>query len=110
MGPLAARQVVIVHFPFSDLTASKLRPAVVLGDAGRDDWILCQITSQSYGDARAVRLEAGDFAQGSLRLTSFARRGKLFTAHASLVAGQVGELQAGKFAAIREAVKRMIGT
>jgi hypothetical protein len=29
MGTLAAGQVVLVHFPFSDLTASKLRPAVV---------------------------------------------------------------------------------
>jgi hypothetical protein len=28
MGTLAAGQVVIVHFPFSDLAASKLRPAV----------------------------------------------------------------------------------
>jgi len=32
-----AGQVVIVHFPFSDLTASKLRPAVVLAEAGRGD-------------------------------------------------------------------------
>jgi hypothetical protein len=39
MGPLAARQVVIVHFPFSDLTASKLRPAAVLAEAGRGDWV-----------------------------------------------------------------------
>ena len=47
MGTLAAGQVVIVHFPFSDLTASKLRPAVVLAEAGRGDWILRQITSKS---------------------------------------------------------------
>ena len=43
MGPFAAGQVVIVHFPFSDLSASKLRPAVVLAEAGRGDWILWQI-------------------------------------------------------------------
>lgn len=110
MDTLAAGYVVIVHFPFSDLTASKLRPAVVLADAGRDDWILCQITSKPYGDTHAIRLEDGDFASGSLRLTSFARPGKLFTAHASLVAGKVGELKADKFAAIRDAVKRVIGT
>ena len=108
MGTLAAGQVVIVHFPFSDLTASKLRPVLGLADAGRDDWILCQITSNPYGDARAVQLEVGDFARGSLRLTSFARPGKLFTAHASLMAGQIGELQAGTFATIREAVLRLI--
>jgi mRNA interferase MazF len=110
MGTLAAGQVVLVHFPFSDLTTSKLRPPVVLADAGRDDWILCQVTSKSYGDTRAIRLEDGDFATGSLRLTSFVRPGKLFTAHASLVAGQIGRLKADKFAGIREAVKRVIGT
>jgi hypothetical protein len=37
MGAFAAGQVVLVHFPFSDLTASKLRPAVVLADAGRGE-------------------------------------------------------------------------
>ncbi len=47
MGTFAAGQVVIVHFPFSDLTASKLRPGVVLAEAGRSDWVLCQITSKS---------------------------------------------------------------
>ena len=108
MGTLAAGQVVIVHFPFSDLTASKLRPEVVLAEAGRGDWILCQITSKSYGDARAISVDAGDFARGSLRLSSFARPGKLFTAHTSLVADQVGELQSAKFAAVRDAVVRTI--
>ena len=108
MGAFAAGQIVIVHFPFSDLTASKLRPAVVLAEAGRGDWVLCQITSKSYGDPRAIQLDAADFAHGSLRLTSYARPGKLFTAHASLVAGSAGELVATKYAAVRDAVVRMM--
>ncbi len=108
MGLLAAGQVVIVHFPFSDLTASKLRPSVVLAEAGRGDWILCQITSKPYSDSRAVPLDAADFAQGSLRLASYVRPGKLFTANVSLVANQVGALQPGKFSAIRDAVVQMI--
>jgi mRNA interferase MazF len=104
MGPFAAGQVVLVHFPFSDLTASKLRPAVVLADAGRGDWVLCQITSKSYGDPKALQLNAADFVHGSLRITSYARPGKLFTANASLVANTIGELKASQFAAVRDAV------
>lgn len=104
MGPFATGQVVLVHFPFSDLTESKLRPAVVLADAGRGDWILCQITSNAYGDSRAITLAQADFASGSLRRASFARPGKLFTAHASLMAGQVGMLTAEKLAAVRDAI------
>lgn len=62
----AAGSVILVRFPFSDLSQSKLRPAVVLVQAGRDDWILCQITSKPYGDARAVQITDADFASGGV--------------------------------------------
>jgi hypothetical protein len=42
--------IVLVRFPFSDLSRTKLRPAVVLADAGRGDRVLCQVTSKPYGD------------------------------------------------------------
>ena len=70
--------------------------------------MLCQITSKSYGDARAIQLAAGDFIPGSLRVTSFVRPDKLFTAQTSLVAGHIGGLQAAKFSSIRDAVVRLI--
>jgi len=68
--PLAAGLVVLVRFPFSDLSQTKLRPAIVLANAGRGDWILCQVTSKPYADSAAVVLEAADFQRGSLRATS----------------------------------------
>jgi mRNA interferase MazF len=79
-----AGTIVLVPFPFSDLSKSKLRPAVVLADVGRDDWILCQITSNPYSDVRAIELLDTSFATGSLLVTSYARPGKLFTANRSL--------------------------
>ncbi len=59
--------VVLVRFPFSDLSQAKLRPPGVLAGAGRGDCILCQVTSKPYGDARAIELEETSFAAGSLR-------------------------------------------
>ena len=47
MGPHPAGAVVLVRFPFSDLSKTKLRPAVVLANVGRGDRILCQVTSKS---------------------------------------------------------------
>jgi mRNA interferase MazF len=91
---VARRCVVLLPFPFSDLSASKLRPALVLADAGRGDWLLCQITSKAYGDARAVEISDTDFASGGLKLVSQARPAKLFTAHESLIRAVVGELSA----------------
>ena len=90
----ATGAVVLVRFPFSDLSETKLRPAVLLASADRGDWVLCQVTSKPYGDARAIPIDATGFASGSLRLVSYARPGKLFTANQSLIVGQAGVLQA----------------
>jgi len=46
--------VMLIPFPFSDLSQAKLRPSVILADSGRGNWILCQITSNPYGDVHAV--------------------------------------------------------
>ena len=93
MVPHPAGAVVLVRFPFSDLSKTKLRPAVVLANVGRGDRILCQVTSKPYGDARALKLEDADFATGSLRVTSSVRPGKLFTANRDLIASEVGVLK-----------------
>lgn len=64
MGAFAAGAVVLVPFPFSDLSKTKLRPAVVLADAGRGDFVLCQVTSNAYADPLAIGIAASDFARG----------------------------------------------
>ena len=47
MGKPVAGEVVVVPFPFSDLTQTKRRPALVLADLDGDDLILCMITSRA---------------------------------------------------------------
>lgn len=100
--------VVLVRFPFSDLSRSKLRPAVVLADAGRGDHVLCQVTSKPYGDPSAVILDNTAFASGSLRVTSYARPGKLFTASSDLVTETVGVLTDEAHGRIVDAVVAVI--
>jgi mRNA interferase MazF len=63
----AAGAIVLVPFPFSDLSQAKLRPAVTLANAGRTDWILCQVT-YAYGNRRQaltdlLRRPAGAYLQ-----------------------------------------------
>jgi mRNA interferase MazF len=100
----SAAAVVLIPFPFSDLSQSKLRPAVVLADAGRGDWILCQVTSNPYADPLAVELRDEHFARGSLRRLSYARPAKLFTAHQRLIVSQVGTLHDDRFRHLRDKV------
>jgi mRNA interferase MazF len=104
----ATASLVLVPFPFSDLSQAKLRPAIVLADAGRVDWILCQVTSRPYGDAQAIALDEASLLSGSLRVESYARPGKLFTAHHSLMVAQVGTLNLISFRQIIEAVVSLL--
>ena len=100
----SAGSIVTVTFPFSDLSASKLRPAVVLAFADQEEWILCQITSNSFADLRAVQIEDDDFSSGGLQRISYVRPGKIFTAHESLMTHVVGQLKNESFRRIANAV------
>lgn len=106
----SAGAVVLVPFPFSDLTNSKLRPAVILADAGRGDWVLCQITSNPYSDPHAILITEDNFAEGSLRIASYARPGKLFTANLDIMVAQAGILKPETLRQIVDAIVAMLNS
>ena len=60
------RQVVVIPFPFSDLSGTKRRPALVIADWGGADIMLCQITSKAKFDSIEINLKASDFETGGL--------------------------------------------
>ena len=104
MGPSAAGAIVLITFPFSDLSDAKLRPAVALAPAGRGDWIVCQITSRPYGDDGSIEIHPDDFAKGSLARVSYVRPLKLFTASPVLVRDEVGRLKIDRTTQILAAI------
>ncbi len=103
-----AGEVVVIPFPFSDLTQSKVRPALCLADAGRGDYVLCQITSQPYGDPIALKVDDQDFATGGLHVESFVRPGKLFTADANLILSVEGKLTAAAYQRVLNTVVNLL--
>ncbi len=64
MGKFVKGDVIVVPFPFSDLSASKKRPALVIAALTGDDVLLCQITSQAISDSYAIPLTNTDFISG----------------------------------------------
>jgi mRNA interferase MazF len=66
MARFVVGDVVIVPFPFSDLSESKRRPALVLAVLTGDDLILCQITSQNVRDNYSIEVGDQDFVSGGL--------------------------------------------
>ena len=93
METFSVGDIVLVRFPFSDLSQQKLRPALILADVQRGDCILCQITSQPYHDERAIQLEQGSFTRGHLIKTSYVRPSKLFTANTNIIERTVAHLK-----------------
>jgi mRNA interferase MazF len=108
VGGVRAGVVVLVRFPFSDLSSSKLRPALVIASAGGADWVLCQITSNRYSDPSAVALTTASFAEGGLPRESFVRPGKLFTASESIVVRPVGALTSRAHRLVVDAIIKLL--
>ena len=85
MGGLVKGDVVVVLFPFSDLSRAKKRPALVLATPDGDDVILCQITSRLVSDRYAILIGEGNFLSGSLRQESNVRPTRIFTADKRII-------------------------
>ncbi|MDZ7934257.1 MAG: type II toxin-antitoxin system PemK/MazF family toxin [Emticicia sp.] len=61
MATFVKGDIVVLPFPFSDLSDSKRRPALVLANLQGDDIILCQITSKNTRDSYAIFFESSRF-------------------------------------------------
>jgi mRNA interferase MazF len=97
--------VVVVPFPFSDLTQAKRRPALVISELEGNDLILCQITSQPIKDSYAISLDDKDFETGSLKQPSNIRPNRIFTADSHIVLYKVGNLKTEK---LNEVIEKAI--
>ena len=94
--------VVVLPFPFSDLSKSKRRPALVIAELLGNDIILCQITSQKVLDKYAILLEEDDFKEGHLRVISNIRPNRIFTANTNIILYKVGRLKDKKIIEVME--------
>ncbi len=86
MGKFIKGDVVVIPFPFTDLSSSKKRPAIVLADIN------------------AIPLLTTDFQSGSLQQNSNIRPNKIFTLDETLVIYKIGHLTQSK---IDEYVKKV---
>lgn len=86
--------IVLVPFPFTDLSSSKVRPALVVSSSSRSsDLILCFITSRlDSRDAHQLLLEP--IKQNGLKVASAVRFNKIATLERSVILGSIGSLDA----------------
>jgi mRNA interferase MazF len=101
-------EVVVVPFPFSDLSQAKRRPALVVANLKGDDLILCQITSKEKHDDYAVELLESDFQNGGLKRPSNVRPNRLFTAHRRLVLYRAGRISPASMNRVTDTIIRLL--
>jgi mRNA interferase MazF len=101
--------IVLVSFPFTDLTSTKQRPALVVSpdyfNSAGQDLVLLAITSQLAADANVVRLGSGGFATGGLPKESVVKLTKIFTIHSSLILKTLASLKEAKLNEVLERLR-----
>jgi len=103
--------LILVPFPFTDLSATKRRPALVISpdhfNEKGEDLILVAVTSKFPSDLSEIEvpLEKDDLKEGILPKRSIVRLTKIFTMHSSLIVKKAGSLKDRK---IREILDRLI--
>ena len=110
MGQFIKGDVVIIPFPFTDLTGNKKRPAFVIADLPGDDIIVCQITSKAKSDSFALSLNMNDFTSGGLSVSSYIRPNKIFTADKNIILSTAGHISDTKTHEIINAVITIISS
>ncbi len=108
MAKFVKGDVVVVPFPFSDLTQSKRRPALVITALDGDDLILCQITSKTIKDKYAIVVNDNDFETGGLKQPSNIRPNRIFTADTHIILYRVGNLKNAKVSEVIESIVEII--
>ncbi len=92
-------KIVLTPFPFTDLTASKVRPAIVVSDPARIgvDLILAFISSVYNSSTllptdELLKMTDADFALTGLKKNSVFKMDKLATVDSAIILGEMGEV------------------
>lgn len=106
MAEFIKGDIVVIPFPFSDLSEVKKRPAFVVNKLKGDDVILCQITSKTIKDRYSISIRKTDFATGNLSTNSNIRPNRIFTADKNIILYKVGNIKENK---TKEVIQKIIG-
>jgi len=99
------RDVILVPFPFSDLSYSKKRPALVLVDIHEKDELICMMLTSSLSIDHKVDISIKNIDLAGLPKPTVAKISRLFTLKQSLVIKKLGIIEKEEYVDI---VNRLI--
>ncbi len=97
--------LVLVPFPFSDLTGSKMRPALVLARYKREV-IVVFMTSNLIGKSKMdILVEPND--ENGLKSVSLIKSTKIMTLRTSLMVGKIGRISSNELIQVEKTLKEL---
>jgi len=103
--------IVAVVFPFTDTSATKRRPALVISNSKVNktgDYLLIQITSKVKRDDFSVILNKTDYTTKPLPLKSYVRIHKIFLLNESLILKKAGSVKSSFLKRIADKINGII--
>lgn len=108
MERLISGDIVVIPFPFTDLSGQKKRPALVIANLQGDDLWLVQITSKATKDKYAISLNNDDLIEGQFNYDSSIRPNKIFTLSQNIVSYKMGNISADKLSQVRNTLIKIL--
>ena len=102
------RAVILVPFPFSDLSYSKKRPALVLADIHERDELICMMLTSALSIDPKVDISIKDIDLAGLPKPTVARLSRLFTLKQSLVIKKLGIIEKEEFGDIARRLIKLL--
>jgi mRNA interferase MazF len=91
MPSYSKHDVILVRYPFSDLSSSKVRPAVVVSPSHPSQDILITPLTSKTGSLLAGEFVLSEWSAAGLNVATAVKRG-VYTVHESLVIKVIGPL------------------
>jgi mRNA interferase MazF len=98
--------IVLIPFPYSDLSTTKQRPVLVLSNTtynkSQSDLVVAAITSNLISKTYSIKITADDLDEGQLRATSAVRADKIYTFSNQIVIKKFGHLKTPIFSEVKQ--------
>jgi len=104
--------ILLIPFPYSDLTSTKQRPVLVLSNTyyneSYQDIVVAAITSNITEKVYSIHIATDDLDEGELKMDSAVRVDKVYTFSKRIVNKKFGHLKAASFESVKQQLMHLL--